>query len=390
MDCSSQVLRILVEQNFKPPTLNFKPLNFGMTENDLIKMRLQNQHLLNQSLTSTADIVRSLGAVQAQDYAGAKWSLATRSTGITEEEIDKSFDAGHILRTHVLRPTWHFVLPDDIRWMLKLTEPRITAFSSKYFRDAGLDETVFKKTNRVIVKALEKEGFLTKKEIADALQRTGIDTQELRLTYIIIRAELDQLICSGPRRGKQMTYALMDHRAPNARVLKKDEALSELAIRYFKSRGPATVKDFGWWSGLSAGDSRKAVEIVSTNLVKSELNEVTYYFISSKEGNDIPKQMRVHLLPSWDEYTVAYKDRSLVIEQKFQSESGHGIFSPIIVVDGKVKGVWRRELKTSSVDIEIRYFGPLSKSIREKINATARLYAKYLNRKLNVAELKEQ
>ena len=357
-----------------------------MTENDVIKMRLQNQHLLNQSLTSTADIVRSLGAVQAQDYAGAKWSLATRSTGIAENEIDKSFDAGHILRTHVLRPTWHFVLPDDIRWMLELTEPRITAFSAKYFRDVGLDNAAFKKTNRVIGKALEKEGFLTKKEIADALKRAGIETQELRLTYIIIRAELDQLICSGPRRGKQMTYALMDHRAPNARVLKKDEALSELAMRYFKSRGPATVKDFGWWSGLSAADARNAVNIVSTDLVQEQLNGETYYFLSSKEGNDIPLKTRVHLLPSWDEYTVAYKDRSLVIDQKFQSESGHGIFSPITLVDGNLKGIWRRELKANSVAIEIRYFGSLSKSTREKVIATTRLYAKYLNRKLNVTE----
>lgn len=192
-----------------------------MTENDVIKIRLKNQHLSNQSFTNAVDIVRSLGAVQAQDYAGAKWSLATRSVGITEDEIDKSFDAGHILRTHVLRPTWHFILPDDIRWMLELTEPRITASSAKYFSDAGLDKTAFKKTNRVLVKALEKQAFMTKKEIGDALQRGGIDTHDLRLTYIIIRAELDQLICSGPRRGKQMTYALMDHRAPNARVLKR-------------------------------------------------------------------------------------------------------------------------------------------------------------------------
>ena len=360
-----------------------------MTENDVIKMRLQNQHLSNQRLISTVDIVRTLGAVQAQDYAGAKWSLAARSAGITEEEIDKSFDAGEILRTHVLRPTWHFVLPDDICWMLELTEPRITAFSAKYFRDVGLDNAIFKKTNRVIVKALEKEDFLTKKQIGDVLQQARIDTSDLRLTYIIIRAELDRLICSGPRRSKQMTYALMDRRAPNARVLKKDEALSELAIRYFRSRGPATAKDFGWWSGLSAADSRRAVDIVGIKLLQAELNGETFYFISQTEGNNIPRKASVHLLPSWDEYTVAYKDRSLVIEPKFQNESGHGIFSPIVVVDGKIKGIWRRDLKTSSVDIEIRYFGSLSKSAREKVMSTARLYARYLNRKLIVSEVKD-
>ncbi len=360
-----------------------------MTENDVIRMRLQKQHLSKAIFKDPAEIVGWLGAVQAQDYAGAKWSLATRSDGITDEEIDKTFDAGYILRTHVLRPTWHFVLPDDIRWMLELTEPRITAYSAKYFRDAGLDNTAFKKTNRVIAKALEKEGFLTKKQIGDALVKARIDTSELRLTYIIIKAELDRLICSGPRRGKQMTYALMDRRAPNARVLKKDEALSELAIRYFRSRGPATAKDFGWWSGLSAADSRKAVDIVSANLLRAELNGETYYFTSPIEENNIPKKSPVHLLPSWDEYTVAYKDRSLVINPNFQTESGHGIFSPIVVIDGKIKGIWRRDLKTSSVDIEIRYFGSLSKSAREKVISTARLYAQFLNRKLNVTEVKD-
>lgn len=356
-----------------------------MTENDVIKMRLQKQHLINQSFSNTTDIVRSLGAVQAQDYAGAKWSLATRSTGLTEEEIDKSFDAGQIVRTHVLRPTWHFVLPDDIRWMVELTEPRITAFSAKYFRDVGLDKAALKKTNRVIAKALEQKTFLTKKEIGDALQKAGVDTHELRLTYIIIRAELDQIICSGPRRGKLMTYALMERRAPKARILKKDEALSELASRYFASRGPATLKDFGWWSGLSPADARRALDIISSDLSHAELNGEKYFFIPSAQV-ELPKKTGVHLLPSWDEYTVAYKDRSLVIEQKFQSESGHGIFSPIIVVDGKIKGIWRREIKNSSVDMEIRYFGSLNKSYREKIMATARLYARYLDKKLHVTE----
>lgn len=356
-----------------------------MTENDVIRMRLQKQHLSKPIFKDPAEIVGWLGAVQAQDYAGAKWSLATRLDGITDEEIDKAFDAGYILRTHVLRPTWHFVLPEDIRWMLELTEPRITAYSAKYFRDVGLDKATFKRTNNIIVKALEKKESLTKKELGDVLQKARINTDDLRLTFIIIRAELDRLICSGPRRGKQMTYALLDHRAPHGRVLKKDEALSELATRYFKSRGPATDKDFGWWSGLSAADVRKAIDIIRTDLVNVELNGQTYHLMSP-DGGQILKKPQVHLLPSWDEYTVAYKDRSLVIDPRFQSVSGHGIFSPIIVVDGKIKGTWRRELKSSSLDFEIRYFAPLSKASRDKVISTAKVYASFLNRKANFTE----
>ncbi len=354
-----------------------------MSENDVIKMRLQNQHLSKKEFNKPAEIVRWLGAVQAQDYAGAKWSLATRISGISEQEIDRSFDAGDILRTHVLRPTWHFVLPEDISWMLKLSEPRITAYSAKYFRDAGLDKETFKRTNKIIVKALEKKDFLTKKEIGEALQKAKINTDDLRLTFIIIRAELDRLICSGPRRGKQMTYALLERRAPHAKDLKKDEALSSLAKIYFKSRGPAIDKDFGWWSGLSAADARRAIDIISADLFREELKGQTYYFIPSSDSGDTVKKSQVHLLPSWDEYTVAYKDRSLVIDPMFEKESKHGIFSPVIIIDGKIRGVWRRELKTSSVDMEIQYFGALSKVLRDKVLSTAKVYAGFLNRKPN-------
>lgn len=353
-----------------------------MTSNDMIKMRLQNQQLSNPSFTDPADIVRWLGAVQSQDYAGGKWGLASRLIKITDEAIDRSFDAGSILRTHVLRPTWHFVLPEDIRWMVELTEPRISAFSAKYFSDVGLDKAVFKRSNRVIVKALEAGEFLTKKELESALEKARIDTTGLRSTHIIFRAELDRLICSGPRRGKQLTYALLDQRAPHARVLKKDEALSELAMRYFASRGPATVKDFGWWSGLSATDSRKAIDIIESHLQHEELEGETYYFTSTAIDADARKKSKVHLLPAWDEYTVAYKDRSMVIDPRFESESKHGIFSPIVVVDGKIRGTWRREMKTNSVEVEARYFTDLNKSARDRVSATARLYARYLNQDL--------
>src|SRR5690606_5117870 len=171
------------------------------------------------------DVIQWMAAVQAQDYAGAKWAIACRMHNAKESDLDNALDEGRILRTHVLRPTWHFVLPDDIRWMIELTEPRITAFSAKYMRDAGLDQSVFNKTNRIISKALEKEGHLTKQELGEILKRSRIDTSEQRLAYILFRAELDCIVCSGRRKGKQMSYALLDERAPKARKLKKEEAL---------------------------------------------------------------------------------------------------------------------------------------------------------------------
>jgi hypothetical protein len=353
-----------------------------MTSRDIINMRLHNQQLSAATFSRPADLVSWMGAIQAQDYAGAKWALANRLKNPVESEIDKALNDGEILRTHVLRPTWHFVSPRDIRWMLQLTEPRISAFCAKHFRDLQLDNSILKRSNNVIARALEEGQHLTKTEIGDALRKAGIETEDLRLTFIIIRAELDQLICNGARRGKQFTYALLEQRAPNSKRLHKDEALSELAKRYFTSRGPATVRDFTWWSGLSNIDARSATENIKSQLSVEVVKEQTYLFMPS--GKDPVKGSRVLLLPPWDEYTVAYKDRSLVIDPEFEKEAGHGIFNSNIVVNGYLKGSWRRELKGHSLEFESRYFSPPPKTLLQKVTSTAKLYAKFLGKDLTL------
>ncbi len=351
-----------------------------MTSHEIINLRLQNQQLSGTSFAKPADLVAWMGAIQAQDYAGAKWALANRLKKPVESEIDKALNDGEILRTHVLRPTWHFVSPKDIRWMLQLTEPRISAFCAKHFRDLQLDNSILRRSNNVIARALEDGRHLTKKEIGDALRQARIETEELRLTFIIIRAELDQLICNGARRGKQFTYALLDQRAPNSKRLDKDEALAELAKRYFTSRGPATVRDLSWWSGLSHVDARRATENIKSQMSLEVVNEQTYFFMPS--GKNPVKGSRVHLLPPWDEYTVAYKDRSLVIDPEFEKEAGHGIFNSNIVVNGYLKGSWRRELKGNRLVFESRYFSSPSRALLQKVSSTAKLYAKFLGKDL--------
>lgn len=357
-----------------------------MKNSDIITLRLNNQQLINPSFTNPVDLVRWMGAVQSQDYAGAKWALACRLKNPVESQIEEAIDKGEILRTHVLRPTWHLVVPEDIRWMIGLTEPRITAFSAKYFRDLELDKPVLKRSNKMIVKALQSGKHLTRKELGDALEKARISTDGLRLTFMLFRAELDQLICSGAKHGKQATYALVDQRAPHAKFLKKDEALAELARRYFKSRGPATVKDFTWWSGLSPDDGRKAVEIVKSQLDSDGGNGQTYFF-SSAAGSKKPKDA-VYLLPSWDEYTVAYKDRSSVIDPAHESKAGHGIFNPNIIVNGLIKGSWRRTLKNDKVLLEVHYFSPASKAMHKSVGTIATRYAKFHGKKLELSVVK--
>src|SRR6266704_5397496 len=220
-----------------------------MINRGIAQQRLHNQHITQRTLETPQALVEWLGAVQAQDFAAAKWALGLRLHGVTDDDIEQAFTNGAILRTHVMRPTWHFVSPADIRWLLALTAPRVHQTLAYYNRKLELDDAVFRCTNAMLANALQGGKQLTRDELVFALQQAGIATEgEQRVTHIMMRAELDGVICSGARRDKQFTYALLAERAPHARMLARDEALAELTTRYFMSHGPATIQDFVWWS----------------------------------------------------------------------------------------------------------------------------------------------
>src|SRR5512141_1191648 len=201
---------------------------------DVIRRRLHNQLLSQTECTEPAQVVEQFGAVQAQDYAGAKWALGQRlRNGTTDAALDKAFNEGKILRTHVMRPTWHFVTPADIRWMLALTAPRVLSLLAYGDRLLGLDKTALKQSNAVLAKALKGGRQLMRSELKPILQKNGFHTEGLHLGHLLIHAELDGVICSGGKRGKQFTYALLDERAPQAKSLEREEALAELTKRYF-------------------------------------------------------------------------------------------------------------------------------------------------------------
>jgi hypothetical protein len=250
--------------------------------------------------------------VQAQDYSGAKWAIGLRARGVTEVDVDRAFDAGAILRTHVLRPTWHFVAPDDIRWMLDLTAPRIHAANGYAYRLCELDASVFRRSRKVLARALRGGRARTRSELASALRSEGIAAEGLRLAALMMDAELEGIIVSGPRRGKHFTYALLEERAPSARTLTREEALAELAKRYFASHGPATLRDYAWWSGLTAREANAGIEAVAPALRKEVIGSQTRWSVGAK----VPQpgaSATAHLLPNYDEYLVAYKDRGPVV-----------------------------------------------------------------------------
>lgn len=255
-----------------------------MTPKEIRLRRLYNQQVLAPSLNDPAQVVAHMAAMQAQEYAHAKWAIALRTAGtVTDEDIETLFNGGKILRTHMLRPTWHFVAPQDIRWMLELTAPRVNAVNAFTYRKYGLDDKLFSKSNSVIEKLLRDHNYLTRDAIKDELRKGGIEGDGTMMSAIMMKAELDGLICSGPRIGNQFTYALLEERVPPAKKLTKEEALKELTLRYFTSRGPATIKDYTTWSGLTVKEAKEGVAL-NPDLDKVVIEGAEYYFTG-----DVPK-----------------------------------------------------------------------------------------------------
>jgi hypothetical protein len=346
-----------------------------MIDLNIAHWRLHNQHITRRTLETPQALVEWLGAVQAQDFAAAKWALGLRLQGLTDDDIEQAFTDGAILRTHVMRPTWHFVSPADIRWLLSLTAPRVHAASAYYNRKLELDDAAFKYTNTVLAKTLQGGKQLTRDELASALQQAGIATEgEQRVTNIMMRAELDGIICSGARRGKQFTYALLAERAPHARMLARDEALAELTTRYFTSHGPATIQDFVWWSGLTVADAKAGLAMLTSHLQPETINGQTYWFSPSMQPVQDLSQT-AYLLPNFDEYTVGYTDRSAIFDalHTHKLDPRGGLLTNTMVLDGQVVGTWKRAFKKNAVVIEANSFTPLS-------NTEVRAFADPANR----------
>jgi hypothetical protein len=348
----------------------------------IARRRMHTQHLAGPRLATPEDVVGWLGAAQSQEYGPAKWSLGQRSDGVSDDDVEESLAGGAILRTHVLRPTWHFVLPADIGWMLELTAPRVLVQSAYQFRQQGLDEATLRASSEKLARALRGGNHLMRKELKAVLEKAGIDAGGLRLGLVLLNAELRGLICSGARRGKQHTYALLEERAPNARELDRDHALAELTLRYFTSHGPATIKDFGWWSSLKITDIKQGLEMVGPQLNQEEVNGIRYWFADSS-GVLEADSPEVHLLQTYDEYVVAYKEsRHLVdVSGLARSVDGRYPFVDSIALDSQLAGHWKRTFKKDEVLIEVALYAPFDEAATQALHTSASEYANFVGRR---------
>ncbi|MEZ2336690.1 winged helix DNA-binding domain-containing protein [Mucilaginibacter sp. RCC_168] len=364
--------------------LSFLNINFNfidqriiMKGNYLAAQRVYNQHIYNPQFSNPEDVVKHMVAMQAQDYAGAKWAVALRMPNTSEEVIEQAITDGKILRTHLLRPTWHFVSPQDIRWILALTAPRINAINAAMSKKFELTNHIFAKSNAVLEKAMAGNKQLTRPELVNVFEQAGIATDELRFTILLMRAELDQVICNGGRVGKQFTYALLDDRAPLTPTLTREEALNKLALGYFNSRGPATLHDFANWCGLTVTDAGIGLEHVKSQLISEVIDGRTYWMPNNTKEMPSPKT-KAYLLPAFDEFAIAYKDRDALVNPKYLKQTRHVIFDPAIVVDNQVVGTWKRTLKAKSVDVHLNLFGPLNKAQEKAVEKAVSSYRKFL------------
>ncbi len=359
-----------------------------MSMSRIAHQRLCQQRLSTNPFPTPTEVVDWLGAVQAQEYPGAKWSLGMRTAGAVDNQIERAFNAGDILRTHIMRPTWHFVTPTDIRWIQDLTSAHVKTKMAYYDRRLEIDETLLRRCDEVIARAVEGGKQLNRGELAAALERAGISAEGQRLGNIVLHAELDNVICSGPRRGKQFTYILLAERAPQAKSLPREEALAELTRRYFTGHGPATAKDFAWWSGLSMAEVKAGLDMAAPHLANEEIEgQMVYSSAALAAGSWKSHSGEAHpaaeadpvafLLPTYDEYHVGYANFGQAILFRREERSTPGFDSTILLGD-RVIGTWRRTFQKGKVVVELAPLVEVSTSEKDAIEEAAVRYGKFL------------
>jgi hypothetical protein len=341
---------------------------------EISALRMVNQRLWGEPFEDIHLAVRSLAALQAQEFPYARWSIVQRTKNVTEPMVDELIADGRILRTHLMRPTWHFVAREDIRWLLELTGRRVHAVNAAYYRSEGLSD--FKRTNALFVKALKGGQQLDRKQMREVLEKAGITLSNLGFTLALMHAELDGVICSGAPRGKQQTYALIEERAPEALSLSPDDALAELVRRYFTTRGPATLKDFSWWSGLTQADGRRALSMLGSEVDSTVVDGRSYWF---GRGLPAPKMAlpRVDLIQVYDEMGMAYTESRDALAEPGLPRQDPAYYNHILL-NAKLIGHWRRTVKGRSVTFEIQLFRKLTKGESSALEAAKTRYTESL------------
>ncbi len=343
--------------------------------------RLVSQQIAQSRLSNPAEVVRWLAALQAQDYLGAKWSIGLRIPGARDADIDAALNSGTIYRTWVMRGTLHFVAASDIHWMVALVAPRIIAACARRYRELDLDEPTFARSNDIILNMLGSGPPLNRTALMTALNQQGISTAGQRAPYLLQRASLERLICQGATTRNDPTYQLLPD--AGSTLLDKTDALVELARRYFRSRSPATLADFGWWTGLPVADLKRAVAALASELIEEEIDGKRYWRHEDTPASDSAPDA-AYLLPGFDEYLLSYKDRSASVDMAHLKTltPTNGILPATMVYQGRVIGRWRRTLQKDRVTVALAPYAPLDFAQERAFVEAAERYAAFIGLEL--------
>lgn len=319
------------------------------------------------------------GAMQAQDYASVKWAVGVRGTAVTDAAIEQAISHKQIIRTWLMRGTLQMTTAADVRWLLSLLAPRLIASSAGRLRELELDAQTLHRSFEGLAERLSTSQPLSRPVILQALEQAGISTAGQRGYHILGQAALAGLICFGPMQGNQQTFVLLDDWVPPGPKYSRDEALAELARRYFQSHGPATLPDFAWWSGLSLTEARAALRMIQAGLLAEEVAGDIYWWRDNTAVSSLPSPT-AWLLPAFDEYYLGYKTRHVVLDSHYDKRvaSNNGIFRPIIVIDGQVVGIWKRAVKRKTAVISLEPFRPLTGIEKEAVQTAVAHYGTFL------------
>ncbi len=356
-----------------------------MPISDIALYRLSNQQMSQSTLKTPRDVVAWLGALQGQDYAGAKWSVGLRLPGSTDAAVEQAFADRTILRTWLMRGTLHLVAAEDIHWMLGLVAPKLIAGSTRRYGELELDADTLRRSSDILAGALQDGGLLDRKELFALLEQAGISTQGQRGVHMLQRASLDGLICQGAAVRNVPTFMALGAAPPHVAAMTREAALAELARRYFTSRGPATMQDFAAWSALAMADVRAGMEAVKAEFVEETLDGQTYW---RPDATPLTHECAPYLLPGFDEYLLGYRDRSAVLDAQYAQQvcpGGNGVFQPTIVIEGRVVGTWKRVFKKGAAQLTPLPFTPFSAAQLEAFAAAAQPFGQFLEMPVTLA-----
>jgi len=354
---------------------------------DIADRRIQSQHILQADFTTAHDVVSWMGAMQAQDYPGALWSIGLRSQGLTQKDIEAAITNREIVRTWPMRGTLHFVAAEDIRWMLTLMTPQVISATAARRRQLELDDATIANARSIIETALSGGKCLTRDDLCELLDSKGISPKGQRGIHILLHLSEQGILCFGPHQGKKPTFVLLDEWIPKSRTISRDESLHELAVRYFISHGPASLKDFAGWGKLPLKDARLGIELAHQDITKTAIGGIDYWHSPSLEAFD---RHSAFLLPGFDEYMLGYKDRtpSLIAEHSSKIvPGGNGMFLSTIVIDGQVVGTWKKNIRKNAITLELLPFTPITDDRIKRLEQAATHFGRFMELPVTISSI---